>query len=177
MMEENLKEYELIVSQGNRSFWMRLVAASFFTAMLFKLYEIGLLFYNFDIDEKLVKIIPHDIKFAALYFAGGISFAITKNIFIDIDQNILISRFCVGPFTKDVKSKIPQLEYVSVFFDSKELYEINLWYEGNKHYKMYFFEDKEPAMKFAELTARKLNIDLLDATEKGNSMWIDLPKS
>jgi hypothetical protein len=38
---------------------------------------------------------------------------------------------------------------------------------------MYDFEKKELAMKFGEMLSTKLNIDLLDATEKGNFKWVD----
>lgn len=124
-----------------------------------------------------MKDIPRTIKAISYCLVGGISFSVTKTILIDTNNDILISRFCVGPFYKDVKSDVPQLEYVSVFLDGKERYQVNLWYIGNKHYQMYFFEDKKAAMKFGQEVAQKLSIDLLDATEKGNSIWIDLPKT
>ena len=65
------------------------------------------------------------------------------------------------------------LEYVSVFLDDKDNFQVNLWYVGNKHYKMYVFEKKETAMKFGKHVAAKLNIDLLDATERGKNIWIE----
>lgn len=92
---------------------------------------------------------------------------------IDIDKNKLISIYSVGPFSKKIPSVVPELEYVSVFLNSKDIYEVNLWYKGNKHYTMYAFGEKQPAMKFGEQVSAKLDIDLLDATEKGNSKWID----
>lgn len=74
-------------------------------------------------------------------------------------------------------SKIPILEYVSVFKNSqKEIFEVNLWYKGNKHYNVFNFEEFQSAFDFALLYSNKLNIDLLDATEKGNSKWIDKTK-
>lgn len=42
-----------------------------------------------------------------------------------------------------------------------------------KHYKMYDFDNKEAAYQFALDISNKLNIDLLDATEKGNFVWIE----
>lgn len=38
---------------------------------------------------------------------------------------------------------------------------------------MYSFENKEAAYQFALDISNKLNIDLLDATEKGNFQWIE----
>ncbi len=117
------------------------------------------------------------IRMMGICLAGGISFSITKDILIDVDKDKLISVYMVGPFTKKISSTVPELEYVSVFLDSQERYQVNLWYVRNKHYQMYCFTEKEQAMTFAELAAAKLNVDLLDATEKGNSKWIDLPKA
>ncbi|MGK4566749.1 hypothetical protein [Flavobacterium sp. 3HN19-14] len=38
---------------------------------------------------------------------------------------------------------------------------------------MFVFDEKEPAFQFAAAAAIKLNVDLLDATEKGNFHRID----
>jgi hypothetical protein len=116
---------------------------------------------------------PDAIKNICAGLAGGIAFSITKTVLIDIDKDKLISRYTVGPFSRDVLTVVPELEYVAVFLNSKDQYEVNLWYTGNKHYKMYFFEEKESAFTFATAISNKLNIDLLDATEKGNNKWVE----
>ena len=90
-----------------------------------------------------------------------------------LNKNKLISRYQLGPFSKDILSEIPELEYVAVFLNSKEEFEVNLWYQGNKHYQMYQFEEKDQAMNLAKITSTKLNIDLLDATVKGDFKWVD----
>jgi hypothetical protein len=45
--------------------------------------------------------------------------------------------------------------------------------KGNKHYKMYKLTEEEHALKFGAMVAQKLNIDLLDSTEKGNNKWVE----
>lgn len=172
-MEKDNEQYELIVSEGRRPFLMLIFAACFFTYMLYNLYYAVIIFYNLGFTEKSITIIPDIISVATYGLAGGITFSVNKTILIDTDEDLLIKRYCIGPFSKDVKSKVPQLEYISVFLDAKENFQVNLWYVGNKHYNMYAFDEKESAMKFGELSANKLNIDLLDATEKGNSKWIE----
>jgi hypothetical protein len=52
-------------------------------------------------------------------------------------------------------------------------YQVNLWYLQNKHYKMYKLTEEEHALKFGAMVAKKLNIDLLDATERGINKWVD----
>jgi len=174
MGKEN-RQYELVVNQGKRPFWMRLLAAIFFTIVICRLYYVALSIYQIGFDDTLAKTLPGNIKAIACCFAGGVYYSITKNILIDTDKDILISRFYVGPFSRDIKSQVPELEYVAVFLDSKGYYQVNLWYVRNRHYQMYVFEEKEPAMKFAKDVTARLHIDLLDATVKNNSVWIDLP--
>jgi hypothetical protein len=172
-MKQNNSEYELIVSEGKLPIWRVLLAASFFTGLIYLLYLIGLIFYRYGFDIKVAKPLASTVKLCSLCLAGGISFSMTKTILIDVDRDKLISRYTLGPFSKDALSKVPQLEYVSVFLNAKEFYEVNIWYNRNRHYNMYCFDDKESAMKLAASTAIKLNLDLLDATVKGNSEWID----
>lgn len=171
---EKDNEYELVVSQGRLPWWKIIIASLLFSYMIYFLYLICVTFYVYETKDIHPKYIAYLTKWAALSFAGGISFSITKNVLIDIDKDKLVSIYMVGPFSRKVTSSVPKLEYVSVFIGSKEIYEVNLWYLGNKHYKMYFFEDKASAMEFAKLAAKKLKIDLLDATQKGNSVWIEV---
>lgn len=125
-------------------------------------------------DNISVKFPANIIKLIVFLFGLGVTFSITKTIFIDVDKNKLISRYFIGPFYKDIFSEIPKLEYISVFFQSShEEYEVNLWYNKNKHYKMYVFDNKNSAFEFANHAVKKLNLDLLDATEKGNFKWIE----
>ncbi len=174
-MEEK-NEFELVVLPGNRPLWMRILAAIFFTFIIYVLYDYATLLYYEGWCKRTNNALPKVVEAVAYALSGGIAFSVVKTVLIDVDKDKLISRFSVGPFSKDVLSVIPELEYVSVFMDAKEYYQVNLWHKGNKHYNMYNFEDKEPAMKFAQMVSEKLNIDLLDATEKGNSKWIEITK-
>lgn len=170
---ESKNEFEVSVFAGKRS-WYELVLASVFLGvfvylLLYTLYDVfieaslGLFIRNFYLT----------IAIGGFCLIKGLIFSMTKNLFIDIDTNTIISRYVVGPFSYDVKSKVTEFEYVSFFKDKFDCYGTNLWYVKNRHYKMYSFEDKESAYKFALEIANKLNIDLLDATEKGNSKWIE----
>ena len=174
-MEEK-NEYELVVLPGNRPLWMRILAALFFTFMLYVLYDYSRLLCYEGWCKHTNDELPEVVKSVSYCLSGGIAFSVIKTVLIDVDKDKLVSRFSVGPFSKDVLSVIPELEYVSVFRDSRGNYEVNLWYVGNKHYNMYCFDEKNPAMKFAQMVSEKLNIDFLDATEKGNSKWIEKPQ-
>lgn len=167
------KEFELVVAQGEIPWWRVFLAAILFTGVIYNVYLLIIYCNNMTLDSIPTRTIPDAIKKISSGLVAGIALSITKTVLIDIDKNKLISRYAVGPFSRDVLTVVPELEYVSVFFNSKEEYEVNLWYKGNKHYKMYTFIEKEHAHKFGVMVAQKLNIDLLDATEKGNNKWIE----
>lgn len=169
----NDNEFELVVAQGKLPWWRIIVASLFFMAMIYFIYLLYMVCSNVNLDKVRPKGIAGIVQMIGLFFAGGVSFSMTKAILIDIDKDLLISEYMVGPFCKRVRSTIPKLEYVSVFKLDESKFQVNLWYVKNKHYNMYVFTEKESALKFGAQAAQKLNIDLLDATEWGNSKWID----
>lgn len=172
-METN--EYELVVIPGRRPIWKTVLATFFFSFMIYLLYQLGCICWDNRLSEYRPKQLASLVEGIALSLSGGVSFALMKTVLIDIDKDKLVSRFFIGPFQKDMLTKVPQLEYVAVFRNAKDYYEVNLWYKGNKHYKMYAFEEKQPALQFAQMVSQKLNLDLLDATERGNSQWTEKP--
>ncbi|WP_298155112.1 hypothetical protein [Flavobacterium sp.] len=173
MKEEN--EFELVVHQGRIPIWKTFLAALLFTATFYFLYDMFavVIDHGFGTSTSVVRRFAGDIKLAGIALASGISLSIRKSVMIDLDENRLVSKYMVGPFCRNVRAEVPQLEYVSVFLDGKDYYQVNLWYKGNKHYNMYAFEEQKSAMRFAAAVAIKLDIDLLDATEKGNFHNVD----
>ncbi len=169
---ERKSEFELIVSEGKLPISKAIVAAAFFTGVCYILYIDFKLLYYAGFNSKTGILAAKTLKGVGYCVAGGVAFSVTKTILIDTDNDKLISRYCVGPFHRDVLTTVPTLEYVSVFKNAKDQFEVNLWYKGNKHYKMYRFDKKVPAVAFAREVAKKLKIDLLDATVKGDSQWI-----
>ncbi|MFY7742427.1 MAG: hypothetical protein ACOVQR_07265 [Flavobacterium sp.] len=168
------KEFELIVSENKRSIWSLILASIFFTITVFSILYFIKIIYQLGFDKIPVKFPARMIELIVFSAGLGVTFSITKTILIDVDKNKLISRYFIGSFYKDILSEVPKLEYISVFFlSSKEVYEVNLWYNQNKHYKMYVFDNKNSAFEFAVQVVNKLNLDLLDATEKGNFKWIE----
>jgi hypothetical protein len=170
---KKINEYELVISPGKIPLWRLILASALLTLVLYYLYLAATFFYYLGFTETAFKGLAGVIQLITFPLVFVVSLCMTKTILIDIDKDKLISRYQLGPFSKDVLSAIPELEYVAIFLNAKGEFEVNLWYQGNKHYKMYQFEEKGQAFKLAIITSTKLNIDLLDATEKGNSKWID----
>lgn len=169
------KSSEILISEGKKHFIESALAAIFFAAFF---YTVFLTLYYCIFEPRFADIIINLYNIFGLGLISlslGLRFATVKTILIDTSLERLISRYHIGPFSIDRLSSIPQLEYVAVFLNAKELHEVNLWYKGDRHYKMYVFEDKYHAFRFAEMVTQKLQLDLLDATQKGNSKWIERP--
>ena len=170
---DKIKDFEVCVFEGKRSWYELLLASVFFSIFI---YVLILLFYNTYFELSLIvflKRLASTIGLGGFCFIKGLQFSATKNMLIDLDTNTIVSRYIVGPFTYDSKTKAAEFEYVSFFKNKEDSFGTNLWYKVNRHFKMYSFEKEEAARKFSIEIAKKLNIDLLDATERANSKWID----
>ena len=106
----------------------------------------------------------------------GIGFCSVKKVYIDLEH----SRFKPAIEVLGIKigrwRTIHSYEYISVFFqhlsDGGYTYEVNLWYDRNKHMELYKSEDVKEAFDFAFNVSEQLKVDLLDATLK-ESKWVD----
>jgi len=171
-MGENI-DFEVAIFEKKRSWYELLLASVFYSAIIYMIYLS--IYYGFiEPSTKIfIRAIITLLLCGTYCFVYGLKFSATKNLLIDLDTNLIVSRYVVGPFSYDVKSKVAEFEYVSFFKDKFDCYGTNLWYFKNRHYKMYDFDNKEAAYQFALDISNKLNIDLLDATEKGNFIWIE----
>ena len=164
---------EVLISPGERHLLEKILAAVFFTVFI---YIVFITFYDFSLNHDLgffLGNIHRTILTSGFLLSMGLRYSMVKDILINTNEQYLISRYRVGPFKHDIKSKLPNLEYISVFKNSKEEYEANLWYGKNNHYKMYVFETFEEALTFGKVIATKFDLDILDATEVGNFNWIE----
>ncbi|WNM19800.1 hypothetical protein [Flavobacterium capsici] len=170
---ENAETKIIQIYSGKRS-WYELVLAAVFYSITTFIFILILYYLTLEINykESLIKLFEF-FYYGLPCLANGLIFSMIKDIEIDTKNNSIHTLYKVGPFIKKVKTKAQEFEYVSVFLTDKNVFETNLWYVRNKHYKMYEFEKKEDAFEFGEMVADKLNIDLLDATERGNNKWVE----
>lgn len=170
-------EYEVSIFEKKRK-WYELVLAAIFYSIF--IYVFSVLAYSCFFETSAI-VIAKRLRVAILLggfcIAYGLKFSMTKDMLIDLDTNIIVSRYVVGPFSRNLKSKVTEFEYVSFYQDKQGNFGTNLWYVKNQHYKMYSFENKESAYQFALDISNKLNIDILDATEKGNFKWLEKEKA
>ena len=171
-MESNQKD--ILISDGERPFWQTIVAAFFYTVafglvILFVLSIIKISFINLKYSKDLTSL----IYLIVFFFMGGLNFSLVTSIFFDLEKEKMKVQYRVGYFKVNRLSEIPELKYVSVFFKTENSYLVNLWYKGNKHFEIAEFAEIDSALEFGKAFSYKLKLDLLDATEKGNSQWIE----
>lgn len=179
---ERALEKEIVVSEGQRPIWQTIIAALLYTLSFGLLFMFAKFIYNNYQTPKNIKGAFGFLKLSIFSFMGALKLSVVKTLFIDFEKEKLKTEYRVGIFSVKYFSEIPKLEYVSVFrhyIESNEstVFEVNLWYKGNKHFNVSNFEEFQPAMNFGLMFSNKLNIDLLDATEKGNSKWVEKTNS
>lgn len=170
----DVNEKTVIVSQGNRPLWQIIIGSFFYTIMLCLVALFFYLFYKNSFDLERVNEIIAPITLAISFFMAGLGFTLVTTIYIDLEKEKLRTEYAVGMIKINYYSPIPKLEYVSIFKNPKSnIFLVNLWYKGNKHFEIIEFDYFSEAFEFGLLFSNKLNLDLLDATEKGNSKWVD----
>lgn len=164
---------EVLISPGNRHILEILLASVFYAVLLFLI--VRTIFYYFQTGNIafLLENTIRTITVSGTLIVFGLKFSMVKDILINVKDQYLISSYRVGRFKYDVKSKLPDLKYISIFKNATNEFEANLWYGKNNHYKMYVFEKFEEALDFGKIIALKFNLDVLDATVKGNFKWLD----
>lgn len=163
-----------IVSERNRPFWQIPIAALFFTASSGC---VILAVYQMFSETSNGYTIGHLIEYAIYLFGLGTAFCFQKSVYIDIENSRFRSTFEIGPIKLGQWKTINNYEYVSVFQqplkDGETIFEVNLWYDTNKHWELYEKDNPKDAFMMGYEISELLNIDLLDATIPNDHKWID----
>jgi hypothetical protein len=173
-----LEQKEITLHYGNRPLWQIIIGAFFYTLMFYFIFYFFYSVYYLGINDSNVRGIASFLQLSIFSFIAGLTFTLQKSIYINLEKQKLKTQYSVGIIKINYHSKIPELEYVSVFKNPKNEYvEINLWYDKNKHFNICNYEFIDEALEFGIIFSNKLKLDLLDATEKGNFKWIDKTES
>lgn len=168
-MKENI-----IVSEKQRPLWQRVIASLFLTSAVilfaYTIYRANL------IDDHLIDF-GHQIELVIYLTGFGIAFSFHKSVYIDLNNSKFRSTIEIGPLKIGQWKSISNYKYISIFHqplqDGNKIFEVNLWFDRNKHWELYekfdFIEAFEIGYKISEF----LNIDLLDATIPNNYKWVD----
>lgn len=171
---KDLENDEIIIHQGKRHFLEIVLGSVFFAIFIYLILEAIYLWFEYQNFDLFLLLTRNLLLSSGFLLVMGLTFTLTKSIIINPSSEKLISIYSVGVFSKRIESKIPELNYISIFKNAKDEFEVNLWYEKNKHYKMYVFEKFGEAIALGKQLSKRLNIDLLNATKKGNFEWIEI---
>ena len=109
------------------------------------------------------------IQLLVLVVLIAMKFSVTTTKCIDFKKEKLRTIYSLGIFSSRYLSEIPNLEYVSVFWnDDQEHFEVNLWYNTNRRFNLGCFEQLKPAYDFGMEVCKKVKVDFFDATQKGD---------
>jgi len=164
----------IIISERNRPFWQIPIAALFLTATFTILCAFILQFFIYN---ETISYIARFVYYTLYLLPFGLGFCTQKRIHIDIKNSRFRPTVEIGNFKFGKWKTIRNYDYVSVFYDpSKQVsdqFEVNLWFDRNKHFELYARNNFEDAMLIAYNLSEELKIDLLDATIKNDYSWID----
>lgn len=176
---------DILISEGRREWWQTLFAAIFYAAMIYYLFYTIIDFCSLDFGVALGGVAS--LYMAATCFVLGIRFSLIQNIHFDLENKRYKKEYTVGMIGVGFWKPLPEIEYVSVFKqhlrDNDDgdyhgfCYNLNMWYPVNKHFTIYTSDEPEPVFHVAKFIAKKLNVDLLDATVPNDSKWLEPEES
>tara|TARA_R110002073_G_scaffold139232_2_gene289437 strand:- start:224659 stop:225207 length:549 start_codon:yes stop_codon:yes gene_type:complete len=170
-----MESKSVIISEGERPIWQKVIAALFYTFSIFFIYYFFYTF-KFNVENELTKRPAALIELAIYCFLFGFGFSSKNTKFFNLKDEKYKNQYSVGPIKVGKWKALPMLEYVSVFKNGRDVFEINVWYKRNKHFNIYNYHDEEESLETAYYIANQLNIKLLDATEKNNYKYLDMVK-
>lgn len=168
----DIDHQDKLVYSSNRPFWHFLIA--------FPIY-----YFMFSTTCKTVELfcsgrIWYAVQFlVAVFFlfvcAAGLTF--TKKVYTNSKEKNVRFSFTLFriPLCKDIIFN--GIKYVSVYKNHLDRdFEVNVYITETKKKSISIYLDSKSAFKLATSIAKGLNIDLLDATEKGNFVWVEKEK-
>ncbi|PZR23830.1 MAG: hypothetical protein DI539_02325 [Flavobacterium psychrophilum] len=127
------------------------------------------------------------VVFSSIGLVSGLPYLYASRFYFDLEKGRYKHAEVFGPFVSGDWKNITGIEYVSVFgqfytdqedYDEEKnrrfVYDINLWYDGDRYITLTTYYSKLPAFNFAKRLATQLNIKMLDSTVPNNSVWVEL---
>lgn len=172
---ENLKEnQDILFSTKERPIWQKVLAVILFTIVAACLY---VFFATFDIhaDSEMAHFYGNTLEIAGFCFVMAVRCSLMKDYYFDLkDQQYKIVKR-IGFVEIGKWKNFEDLDYVSVFRNTKNILEINLWYNENNHFNLGTAENIAEALTAGGKIARKLQIGLWDAaTNPHDGSWVPI---
>ncbi|WP_432412004.1 hypothetical protein [Rasiella sp. SM2506] len=158
-------------TQGNRPFWHTVIAGACFTLSFVILYMV---FLEIELLNQRLRSIVNSIELLVMLMATGVRFSMVNDYLFDLENNQFRIIHNIGPIKWGKWRQLAQLDYISVYQKIEGQFQINLWYNTNKRINISGSNDFANALAIGEKLAKKLEIDLLDASDPHNSKWVEM---
>ncbi|APQ17084.1 hypothetical protein [Maribacter hydrothermalis] len=170
-----MSKKNIIISEGNRPIWQLIIAAIHYTAIV-SLLLFAIIDFDIAFNSEVIKKGINTFEVIIFLLPGALAFSLVKDVLFDLDKKQYKLQYSVGPIHFGKWEELPEIEYVSVFkqplVDGNFIYEVNLWYQSNRHFNIYKNENKEKVFLLGKSVAKVLHVNLLDATVPNNYRWI-----
>lgn len=172
---------DIIISEKERPFWQKVLAIIAYVLMFLFLGLMVFGVYHYP-GRQGFKAFVSSFNFAFFMLIIGLRFSVVTSICFDMKGRRYKKEYRVGPVKAGRWEQLPDIEYVSVFRqavtlpgeDDGHVYNVNVWYGHNRHFTIYTKADSKAAYDMAMYIASRLKIELLDATDPLNKIWITL---
>lgn len=172
---------DIIISEKERPFWQKVLAIIAYVLMFLFLGLMVFGVYHYP-GRQGFKAFVSSFNFAFFMLIIGLRFSVVTSICFNMKVRRYKKEYRVGPVKAGRWEQLPDIEYVSVFRqavtlpgeDDGHVYNVNVWYGHNRHFTIYTKADSKAAYDMAMYIASRLKIELLDATDPLNKIWITL---
>lgn len=164
---------KIIIAETSRPIWQTILAALSFTACAYVFW----LYFSESPETSDIETHRDYMEMGVFFLITGIGLCYKRGIQIKPLTKEFKATFEIGPLVLGQWKKIPDPEYVSVFQQILKgggyTFEVNLWYDRNKHWELYTHSDYREAFLIGFDLSEELDIDLLDATTPNDYKWVD----
>lgn len=147
----------VIIKGGQKHFLFRVLAAVIYAAIVF-------IFVTFFIDIQISTAEKFFIDFLNLLkgeiylITLALLASVIKNHHFNLKENLYRPYYSVGALGYGKWQAIGNLEYVSIYQNNNEIFEVIIWDETNNRFKVSFHKKESEAIKTAQFITNKLNI-------------------
>jgi hypothetical protein len=157
-----MEKKDVVISQGSRTLLENIIAAACYTIALFCLHRC---FTD-------LKHVGGYAYFGTTCFMLGLRFSISKYYRFNFKANRFRDMSAIGPIEWGDWVQYDELNYVAVFLNAKDFYEVNLWYDENRRFNLSNYAELDDALMGAKEITQLLALDLYDAgTDPYNGRW------
>jgi len=168
-----MTEKTVLITEGGLPLWKRIAVSGILTFIIFLIIR-HFLNHSFSFSEEYLIGLIKSLEIPIYLMGVAIYLSITNNYYFDFYKKKYKKELSFLFFKYGKWKRLPELEYVSAFKNSHDEFEVNLWYYKNRHFKIAIYYDFDDAINAAYKISNTMNIDLLDATTRGDFKFVDI---